>query len=176
MTTLDGVPVGSPGFVHVGADGLAYDDAHARWLRLDVDRQWLLVKCLVEDPHARVQWIFASDVIQALLIEWAIARGDPEETIRRAEEVMLQPHPGGVHDDHIHVRTACSPDEIVAGCEPSGPRRRWLSYEMPSLGDRDEDLALALLRPLDPGVGPPAGGAVGTGASGIANTPPKSDP
>ena len=105
MTTLDGAPVESPGFVHFGADGLARDEAHARWLRLDVERQWLLAKALLEDPDARIQWIFVSDVVQARLLEWALARGDSAETIARAREVMAQPSPGGVHDDHFHVRT-----------------------------------------------------------------------
>ena len=146
VTTLEGAPVDSPGFVHVGADGVARDEVHSRWLRLDLEREWLLVRSLIEDPEARIQWLFVSDVVQALLVEWALARGDSLETIRRAEEIMLQPHPGGVHDDHIHVRTACSPQEMAAGCQPIGPRRSWLSYEMPSPQDRDEDLALALMR------------------------------
>jgi penicillin-insensitive murein endopeptidase len=44
VTTLDGAPVESPGFVHFGADGIARDDAHGRFLRFDVEREWLLVK------------------------------------------------------------------------------------------------------------------------------------
>lgn len=149
VTTLDGAPVDSPGFVHFGADGLARDDARGRWLRFDVDREWLLVKVLIEDPQARVQWIFVSEVVEAMLIEWAVARGDSVETIRRAQAVMLQPGRGGVHDDHIHVRTACTADEMVAGCQSNGPRRQWLAYDLPALEDRDEDLALALMRPID---------------------------
>jgi penicillin-insensitive murein endopeptidase len=149
VTTLDGAPVDSPGFVHFGADGLARDEAQGRWLRFDVDREWLLVKALVEDPEARVQWMFVSDVVQAMLVEWALARGDSLETIQRAEQVMLQPNPGGIHDDHIHVRTTCSADEMVAGCEPIGPRRPWLSYELPRSEERDQDLALALMQPLE---------------------------
>jgi penicillin-insensitive murein endopeptidase len=155
-TTLDGAPVDSPGFVHFGADGIARDDAHARWLRFDVEREWLLVRSLLEDPEARVQWIFVSDVVHAILIDWALARGDSPETIERAEQVMLQPHPGGVHDDHIHVRTTCSPEETVAGCEPIGPRRRWLSYDLPAIEDRNDDLALSLLQPLAPPSAPAA--------------------
>jgi penicillin-insensitive murein endopeptidase len=150
VTTLDGVPVDSPGFVHFGADGIARDEAHGRWLRLDLERQWLLVRAMIEDPEARVQWMFVSDVVQAMLVEWALARGDSLETIRRAEEVMLQPHPGGVHDDHIHVRTACSPDEMAQGCEPIGPRRSWLSYDVKAPADADRDLALALMRSVEP--------------------------
>jgi penicillin-insensitive murein endopeptidase len=149
-TTVEGAPVDSPGFVHFGADGLALDEAHGRWLRLDVEREWLLVRALLEDPEARVQWIFVSDVVHALLIEWAVARGDSPETIARADEVMHQPRPGGVHDDHVHVRVTCSPEEMVTGCEPIGPQRRWISYDLPPQDDRDVDLALALAQPLTP--------------------------
>ena len=149
MTTLDGAPVDSPGFIHVGADGLAHDEAHGRWLRFDVEREWLLVKTLVDDPEARVQWLFVSDVAQALLVEWGLSHGDSLETVRRAQELMLQPDPGGIHDDHIHVRTACSPAEVVAGCEVRGTRRSWLAYDLPAPSDRDEDLALSLVHPLD---------------------------
>jgi penicillin-insensitive murein endopeptidase len=151
VTTLDGAPVETPGFVHFAADGVSRDEAHARWLRFDVAREWLLVKALLEDPDARIQWVFVSDVVQAILLEWAIARGDSIETIRRAREVMRQPNPGGVHDDHVHVRTACSPDETAQGCEPVGPRRSWLAYDLPAPpdGDTDTDLALALIKSVD---------------------------
>jgi penicillin-insensitive murein endopeptidase len=148
VTTLEGAPVPSPGFVHFGADGLARDDAHGRWLRLDVERQWLFAKALVEDPDARIQWIFVSDVVKAWLVEWAIARGEPAETIRRADAVMVQPHPGGVHDDHFHVRTACSDAEVAAGCERVGPRRDWLAEDEAPAEDGDRASALALLRPM----------------------------
>lgn len=154
VTTLSGASVASPGFIHFGADGIARDERGQRWLRLDVEREWLLVKALVEDPEARVQWIFVSDVVQAMLIEWALARGDSIETIRRARDVMLEPHPGGVHDDHLHVRTACTADETVAGCEPNGPRRPWLSYDAPPLDEPIADLALALLLPFQPNQAP----------------------
>jgi penicillin-insensitive murein DD-endopeptidase len=155
VTTLEGAPVDSPGFVHFGADGIARDEAHARWLRLDVEREWLLVRALVEDPEARIQWLFVSDVVHAMLVEWALARGDSFEAIRRADQLMLEPHPGGVHDDHIHVRTACSADEMAAGCAPSGPRRPWLSYDLPSPAERDEDFAMALLQPIEAGASSP---------------------
>jgi penicillin-insensitive murein endopeptidase len=153
VTTLDGSPVDSPGFIHVGADGLAEDEAHGRWLRLDIEREWLLVKALVLDPSARVQWIFVSDVVNAMLIEWALARGESPEIVRRAQSVMLQPHPGGIHDDHLHVRTTCAPEERVSGCEPIGTRRPWLTYDLPPLEESDRDLALAILQPFDVSLG-----------------------
>jgi penicillin-insensitive murein endopeptidase len=149
VSTLDSAPVDSPGFIHFGADGLARDEAHGRWLRFDVEREWLLVKALVEDREARVQWIFVSEVIKALLTEWALARGESTETLYRAQAVMAQPTHGGVHDDHIHVRTSCSADEIIAGCEPYGPERSWLANDVAPLNEPSENLALTLLVPLE---------------------------
>ena len=149
VTTLEGAPVESPGFVHFGADGLARDEAHARWLRLDVDRQWLLAKELLEDPEARIQWIFVSDVVQAQLIDWALARGDSPETVQRARAVMAQPSPGGVHDDHFHVRTACSPAEAAEGCTPVGPRRPWLDEDPGPAFESDAELAMDLTMPME---------------------------
>jgi penicillin-insensitive murein endopeptidase len=154
VTTLDGAPVDSPGFIHVGADGIAEDEAHGRFLRFDVEREWLLVKALLEDPQARIQWMFVSEVAEALLVEWALARGESAEIIGRAQAVMLQPNPGGVHDDHIHVRTACSPDEQVTGCEVIGTRRPWLTYEARPVLEGDRELALSLFRPFDEKLAP----------------------
>ena len=128
VTTLEGAPIESPGFVHFGADGIACEEGTGRWFRLDVAREWRLIRSLVLDPEAHVQWIFVSDVVQALLIDWASADGTPATTIRRAQAVMAQPKPGGVHDDHIHVRTACSEEEEAAGCETGGPVRAWLAF------------------------------------------------
>ncbi|MDB4998418.1 MAG: hypothetical protein JWM74_5850 [Myxococcaceae bacterium] len=142
-TTLEGAPVESPGFVHFGADGLAWDETSKRFLRFDVEREWLLVRALLEDPEARVQWLFSSRVIEAILLDWASARGEPAEIIWRASEVMLQPQPGGPHDDHLHARTACSDEDVAHGCEPSGPTRPWLVTPTRSVDPSDSDAALA---------------------------------
>jgi penicillin-insensitive murein DD-endopeptidase len=149
VTTTDGAAVTSPGFIHVGPDGLAWDEAGHRFLRFDVEREWLLVKALLEDDDARIQWIFASRTIEALLIDWARARGEPGETLSRAAQAMLQPVPGGEHDDHVHVRTQCTPAEVAQGCEPTGPTRAWIPFPAPIAPPADTELALELLRPID---------------------------
>jgi penicillin-insensitive murein endopeptidase len=151
VVTPEGAPVESPGFIHVQSDGLAWDEKNGRFLSFDVERQWLLVKALVEDPEARIQWIFASKNVRALVIDWARARGDSPDTIVRAMEIMLQPQPGGEHDDHVHIRTACTPAEVIAGCELTGPKRAWIearylwTLEAPP---SDDELALTLLTPI----------------------------
>ncbi len=147
-TTLDGAKIDSPGFIHFGPDGLAFDPKGHRFLRFDVEREWLLVKSLIENPEARIQWMFCNHAIEAMLIEWARARGEPDEIVWRAEQLLLEPHPGGAHDDHIHVRTACSTDDIVRGCIPFGPERPWLALPPPPRLPDDADLARELFETL----------------------------
>lgn len=144
MTTLDGVPVQSTGFSSVGLDGLAWDKTRREFLRLDVERQWLLVKSLVEDPDANVQWIFVHQNIEALLLEWARAKNETTETVFRAMTMMLRPKPpADPHDDHLHVRVECIPDEIDHGCMPFGPAWPWLKKRArpePSTAELLQDL------------------------------------
>lgn len=149
LTTLDGAPVESPGFLSIGTDGLAWDKENRRFLRFDVEREWLLVKALLEDPAARIQWVFAHRNVEALLIEHARARGEPSDLVARAIDVLLQPQPGGLHDDHVHIRTACTPGEIAAGCEPTGPVRPWIAALDPAAdASTDRELLEAILLPL----------------------------
>ncbi|HMJ14366.1 MAG TPA: hypothetical protein VK524_23280, partial [Polyangiaceae bacterium] len=64
--------------------------------------------------------------IEALLIDYAIARGENLSLVWQAETVLLQPGDSAPHDDHIHVRIACTPEEAVLGCEGGGPLWEWL--------------------------------------------------
>ena len=154
FTTLDGAPVRTSEFFSVGNDGLAYDKKHGDFLRLDVARQWLLVKSLVEDADANVQWIFVHQNIEALLLEWARARNEPTETIYRAMTMMLRPKPpADPHDDHLHVRTECTPDEVDHGCVPFGPSWPWLQKRTRPVQDNRE-LVRELLGPV--GSAPPS--------------------
>jgi penicillin-insensitive murein endopeptidase len=150
VETLEGAPTETTDFVHVGPDGLAWDEAGKRFVRLDVEREWLLVKALVEDPDARAQWLFVSVPVKALLVEWARARGEPSETILRAMDAMIQPgRPAQSHDDHIHLRTACEPAEIAAGCEPTGPDRPWFGAAPAPAPPSTTELLMAILQPRD---------------------------
>lgn len=157
VTTPEGAPVENPGFLNFGPDGLAYVPERLGgpgYVRLDVERQWLMTKALLENPDANVQWIFVSEPIEALLIEYAQARGEDPELVFRALTVLKQPSNGLPHDDHFHVRTACLPDEFLVGCEGGGPYWAWLP-ELPSFDEweTDEDdhvLLTALLEPMTP--------------------------
>ncbi|HEX2732688.1 MAG TPA: penicillin-insensitive murein endopeptidase [Polyangiaceae bacterium] len=139
LQNTQGVPLESVGFVHVGADGLAVDSQTGKLYRLDVERQWALVKALLESKDIYVQWLFCSRPVEALLIDYARARGEPNDLVWRAETVMLQPSDSLPHDDHMHLRISCTPDSSIAGCDGGGPYWPWLP-PLPVLVLSDRDL------------------------------------
>lgn len=126
VTTPEGVPIQNPGFVNIAADGLAKLENGEGYVRLDVPREWLLVKELITSKDADIEWMFCSSEVEALLIDYARARGEPLDLVWRAETVLWQPGDSLTHDDHIHLRIACAPEETVLGCEGGGPRWEWL--------------------------------------------------
>lgn len=150
--TPDGRPVPSPGFLEYGPDGLARTkEKKAAFFRIDIEREWLLVKALVSSPEATVQWLFVARWLEALLIEHARARGEDPELVWEAESVLLQPRDSSDHDDHLHFRIACAPDEAVAGCEGGGPAWPWLAKPPALISPPDEELSHGLIGDLLPG-------------------------
>ncbi|WP_437335193.1 penicillin-insensitive murein endopeptidase [Sorangium sp. So ce394] len=161
--TPDGRPVRSPGFIDFGPDGLARiagggaapmssasSDAD-EYVRLDVEREWLLVKSLVRSPDAHVQWLFVARWLEALIIEYARALGEDPELVWVAESVLLQPGDSTAHADHLHLRVACTPDAFLSGCLGGGPYWPWLPAVPQLVPPPDVDLAAAILDDLLPG-------------------------
>jgi penicillin-insensitive murein DD-endopeptidase len=150
--TPAGEPVASPGFFKFGPDGLAFvspDRGGPRFVRLDVPREWLLIKTLLTLPEANVQWMFISTPLEAIITEYARARGEDFELIWHAETVMRQPADSLPHDDHLHLRTACTPEEVAVGCEGGGPYWPWLpAFPSGELDESDDALVVALLAPI----------------------------
>ena len=148
VTTPAGAPVRNPGFISVGSDGLALVPGSGEYLRLDVHRQWLLFKALLTSATARVQWLFVSREVEALITEYAMCRGEPLDLIWYAESVMQQPTDGAPHADHVHVRLACSGTQAVSGCLGGGPYWPWLPA-LPALPPLDA-VALTAIGEMDP--------------------------
>jgi penicillin-insensitive murein endopeptidase len=123
LTTVEGAPVQSAHFVQLGSDGLGLMPS-GRYVRLDVPRQWLLVRSLL--GSLAVQWMFVSNTVEALLIDHALASGEDAELIWRAQSVLQEPPDSLPHDDHLHLRIACSPAASVQGCAGGGPYWSWL--------------------------------------------------
>jgi penicillin-insensitive murein endopeptidase len=129
-TSLGGAMVPAQGWTNYGPDGIgiAHDGPHGRiYLRMDLERNWLLVKALLQSPSANVMWLFVSNPLKALLAEYALARGEDPVVVWQAENVMLQPRNALPHDDHFHLRIMCPEGSGVLGCEEGGPVWPWLT-------------------------------------------------
>jgi len=129
-TSLGGAMVPSQGWTRYGADGIgvAHESEHGRvFLRMDVERNWLLVKELLLSPYSQVMWLFVSNPLKALLAEYALARGEDPFVVWQAENVMHQPKNAMPHDDHFHLRIMCPEGSTLHGCEEGGPIWPWLS-------------------------------------------------
>ena len=149
----------SPGFVTFGPDGLAAvpgeDD---EFVRFDVERNWLLIRTLLSSERVGVQWLFVSHPLEALLIDYALSRDEDLALVWTAENVLHQPGDSAPHDDHFHLRIACSAAEAVAGCEGGGPYWPWLP-ELPALFllTPAEQASIAADDPFPTAIVPPGG-------------------
>ncbi|MCA9575494.1 MAG: penicillin-insensitive murein endopeptidase [Sandaracinaceae bacterium] len=94
----------------------------------DDARNWALVRSLLLDEEARVQWIFVSNGLKARLLRFAVAHEPERAAVTRAREVLHQPSRGNPHADHFHVRVACGLREQRLGCRDWGPDWPWLRH------------------------------------------------
>jgi penicillin-insensitive murein endopeptidase len=159
FVTPAGARVTAPGFVRVGDDGLARVHETGDVLRFDVEHQWRVVRALVDAPEIGVQFMFVSRTIEALLVEYALARGEPLDRVLRAQSVMLEPGDSLSHDDHVHLRIACSREEMAQGCVGGGPYWEWLPPLPPTTPFDERTLLAALASEEAP---PPSGGSSDT--------------
>jgi penicillin-insensitive murein endopeptidase len=97
---------------------------------LDDARNWHLVRTLLLDPEANVQWIFCSRGVKSRLLAYAIAHEPNAEAIFRAAWVLHQPSSGNPHADHFHIRVACTAEELALGCWDNGPIWPWMRRDI----------------------------------------------
>ena len=100
----------------------------------DVERNWTLVKLLLTNPVADVQYIFVSDDLKQLLIDFATEAKEPPDLVAKASYLLHQPSDSAPHNDHFHVRVYCAVSDLDYGCRDAGTLR-WLKksykYERP---------------------------------------------
>lgn len=128
-----GGPVRGLGFYAYDRHGMAHVGAAAgpdRGLRFfDDARNWQLVRTMLLDEAARVQWIFCSNGIKSRLLRYAAAHEPSPDALFRAAWVLHEPSRGRRHDDHFHIRVLCSAEERARGCRDRGPIWPWLRKE-----------------------------------------------
>jgi penicillin-insensitive murein endopeptidase len=85
------------------------------------------------DPQVQVEKIFVGARIEYWLVQHALRTGEPTRLVMRARFLLQQPPGVGKHNDHMHVRIACTADDIAAGrCQaPVRGRARKQSWTAP---------------------------------------------
>jgi penicillin-insensitive murein endopeptidase len=113
----DGHPVDPDELIPIMGDG----NTTRRGVFFDVARTWLVVKALITQHDAQVQYLFMSRPLEGKLLMHAKARGEPKAVRSRAEQIIHQAGPrAALHHDHIHLRLYCSRDDVLAGCRNTG--------------------------------------------------------
>lgn len=145
-------PVSAPDFVRYNRLGLSV--GRATPLRFDVERNWNLIEALLRDERAGVARIFVADWLRRMLLDHARAAGKATWLIDRAEKVLVQPGDALPHDDHFHVRVACTTQERYLGCVDGAPLWPWMrkDWEKADAIPNDDDAVLDLMEPLGVGV------------------------
>ena len=124
-----------PAMLHFGADGRVQRWSVGRAGRVvsqpvpeaqfDARRNWALVRAMLSNPAAEVQWIFIHRDLAVLLLAEAEREGADPAVVVRAVALLHQPTDSQPHDDHMHVRLFCDPADRFLGCTDRGPKR-WL--------------------------------------------------
>lgn len=121
----------------------------------DEARNWWLVRTLLLDDEAAVQWIFVSRGVKSLLLRYAIAHEEDPRALVRAAYVLQEPSNASPHDDHFHVRIYCPPRQLAHGCVNRGPIWPWLRHlvekppAVPGEAITDEVLAREIAAPIE---------------------------
>jgi len=101
---------------------------------IDLARTWKFLQTLLDVDGDHVQRIFIAEHIRSLLLQQAIKARAPRRIVQRFEEVTCQP--AAPHDDHMHIRFFCSPDDVAAGCYDTYPMYPWRNQWLRRNGTR----------------------------------------
>lgn len=91
-------------------------ETEGRQLHFDPERNWLLVNSLLTNPHMEVEYIFMADFLVDLMRETAARAGVSASRFKQLRRQVHQPRGALPHDDHMHVRFSCTPDDTLNGC------------------------------------------------------------
>ncbi len=116
-TDFWGAPVLTEDFAHFNASG------RARYMRMeirfDTARNWALVRGLLANPRIGRPGllIFVWQPLREKLLKYArLTEKDPAVLAAARRSLLISRESEGLHNDHFHVRIACSPREAALGC------------------------------------------------------------
>ncbi len=93
-------------------------------LSFDVPRNWALIEgMMLWGGQGKIQYIFVSKPLRAMLLDYARASGARSDVVSSAERLLIQPRSALPHNDHFHLRIYCSETDVASGCQDRGTRQ-----------------------------------------------------
>jgi hypothetical protein len=132
-----GAPVDPHALVRVGRDGRT-----RRGWRFDPKRTWIAIEAMLRFEGAEVQHLFMAQHLETMVLRVARERGVDPRLRARAAAIIRQPGGGAAaHDDHIHLRIYCSPEDALGGCIDTGRIHPWVKHRPEARRQRARELA-----------------------------------
>lgn len=125
-----GRPVEPDDYKVFDRNGRSLDGQHV----FDLARNWALVQTLLTDRLVRVERLFVSTPLRALLLNHARSVNASPAIINLAANTLVQPARVSPHDNHFHVRIVCPQGDrrCLTGVWQPAPRRRVMPRRRPS--------------------------------------------
>lgn len=101
-------------------------------VRIDVPRTWAFIEALVSDERNTLGRIYVVEHVRTMLLDEGTRTGASTAVLERAGHLMCQPK--FPHDDHMHIRFFCTPDDIEAGCLDTAPIFPWHKKRLKAAG------------------------------------------
>lgn len=125
-----GVPI-DPNGEGVDFKDLA-DPSDDQPIKLDARRTWRFMAELIEAAGDNLQRIFIVEHVRRMLLAQARRVHAPKHIIERFADITCQP--GTPHDDHMHIRLFCTPQDMAAGCLDKPPNYPFRLAQLAALG------------------------------------------
>lgn len=108
------------------------DPSDDQQVSIDVPRTWRFAQELIAVTGDSLQRIFIVEHVRSMLLAEAARVRAPKEIVQRFADMTCQPeYP---HDDHMHIRLFCTPEDMALGCRDSPPLYPYRVAALKALG------------------------------------------
>jgi len=119
----EGAPYMPGAMIHLDEFGAGLS-AEGRAVQLDVPGLTAVVRALVEQESVGIRHLFIARGLRQMVLDHAESAGIQKMTVRRMAQLLKQPRGSLPHNDHLHLRIRCAPDDIIEGCSDMGSQKK----------------------------------------------------
>ena len=110
--TPEGTLAAPEDLIALDASGASFDGAFT----FATEIQWAFIAALLSDPRVEVKYLLIYDPFREKLLQYAKESKASAALIKKASKALLQPGDAGPHNDHLHIRIKCPPEDGGDAC------------------------------------------------------------